>query len=98
MHDTRSSNANYLAIAVLQAEMQTCMRLLGAKNIDELGPRFVCHSVFLLLRAFLLFVLALTNLPQINSRAVERDIYDGEPGLDKNGLWEKAASVVRSKL
>ncbi|KAL2278201.1 hypothetical protein FJTKL_14617 [Diaporthe vaccinii] len=64
----------YRTFEILQAEMETCMRLLGAKNIDELGPRF------------------------INSRAVERDIYDGEPGLDKNGLWEKAASVVRSKL
>lgn len=64
----------YRTFEILQAEMETCMRLLGAKNINELGPRF------------------------INSRAVERDIYDGEPGLDKNGLWEKAASVVRSKL
>ncbi|KAL1855674.1 hypothetical protein Daus18300_011055 [Diaporthe australafricana] len=64
----------YRTFEILQAEMETCMRLLGAKSIDELGPRF------------------------INARAVERDIYDGEPGLDKNGLWEKAASVVRSKL
>lgn len=41
------SDANDLGIIVLQAEMETCMRLLGAKNIEELGPRFVsliCHS------------------------------------------------------
>ncbi|KAL2212441.1 FMN-dependent dehydrogenase [Sarocladium strictum] len=51
---------------ILTAEMATCMRLLGAKNISELGPKF------------------------INTRRVERDIYDGEPGLDKRGLWERA--------
>ncbi|RNJ52455.1 hypothetical protein D7B24_003664 [Verticillium nonalfalfae] len=51
---------------ILQAEMETCMRLLGAKTVAELGPRF------------------------INSRMVERDIYDGEPGLDKGGLWTKS--------
>lgn len=27
--------------AVLQAEIETCMRLLGANSIEELGPRFV---------------------------------------------------------
>ncbi|PHH61287.1 hypothetical protein CDD81_517 [Ophiocordyceps australis] len=47
---------------ILEAEMATCMRLLGANNIAELGPTF------------------------INSRRVERDIYDGDPGLDKRGL------------
>lgn len=30
---------------------------------------------------------------QINSRMVERDIFDGGSGLDKNGLW-----VPRAKL
>jgi isopentenyl diphosphate isomerase/L-lactate dehydrogenase-like FMN-dependent dehydrogenase len=39
--------ANCFGNTVLQAEMETCMRLLGAKNIDELGPRFVSHSMFL---------------------------------------------------
>jgi hypothetical protein len=29
-------------------------------------------------------------MKQINSRAVERDIYDGNPGLEKLGLWVKA--------
>lgn len=34
---------------------------------------------------------------QVNTRAVEREIYDGEPNLDNAGLWEKAA-LVKSKL
>jgi hypothetical protein len=51
---------------VLEAETATCMRLLGAKNISELGPRFV------------------------NARQVERDIYDGDSGLDRQGLWTKS--------
>ncbi|KAM4059706.1 FMN-dependent dehydrogenase [Hirsutella rhossiliensis] len=51
---------------ILEAETATCMRLLGARNISELGPRL------------------------INSRRVERDIYDGDPGLDRQGLWTKA--------
>ncbi len=29
---------------VLEAETATCMRLLGAKNISELGPRFVSRT------------------------------------------------------
>ncbi|UNI21075.1 L-lactate dehydrogenase (cytochrome) [Purpureocillium takamizusanense] len=53
-------------LEILAAETATCMRLLGAKNNSELGPRFV------------------------NTRRVERDIYDGDPGLDKRGLWTKA--------
>lgn len=32
---------------------------------------------------------------QINTRVVERDIYDGESGLDRQGLW---SSLARSKL
>ena len=34
--------------------------------------------------------LKLTPYRQINSRMVERDIYDGDPGLDRSGLWTKA--------
>ncbi|CAN8098570.1 unnamed protein product [Discula destructiva] len=63
----------YRTFEILQAEMETCMRLLGASNIQELGPRF------------------------INTRMVERDIYDGEPNLDKAGLWEKSG-LIKSKL
>ncbi|CCC06093.1 hypothetical protein SMACR_00310 [Sordaria macrospora] len=54
---------------ILQQEIITCMKLLGAKTIDDLGPRF------------------------INSRRVERDIFDGDAGLDKNGLWTSRAKL-----
>ncbi|CAI6095581.1 unnamed protein product [Clonostachys chloroleuca] len=50
---------------ILEAETATCMRLLGAKTISDLGPRF------------------------INTRRVERDIYDGDSGIEKKGLWSK---------
>ncbi|KAK8056024.1 hypothetical protein PG993_001251 [Apiospora rasikravindrae] len=50
---------------ILKAETETCMRLLGAKEISALGPQHV------------------------NTRMVERDIYDGAAGLDKMGLWTK---------
>lgn len=53
---------------ILQGEMETCMRLLGAETIEQLGPRFV------------------------NSRVVERDIYDGPPNLD-TGLWSPKAKI-----
>ncbi|CAG8972400.1 hypothetical protein HYALB_00007154 [Hymenoscyphus albidus] len=52
---------------ILEAEIKTCMRLLGAEKVSDLGPRFV------------------------NSRAVERDIYDGHAGLEKLGLWVKSS-------
>lgn len=53
------------------------------EKVSELGPRHVSlPSAFLQL-------LCLTNV-QINSRAVERDIYDGDAGLQKLGLWVKA--------
>ncbi|RDL36693.1 Uncharacterized protein BP5553_06045 [Venustampulla echinocandica] len=51
---------------ILEAEMKTCMRLLGVEKVSDLRPK------------------------HINSRAVERDIYDGEAGLEKLGLWVKA--------
>ncbi|KAK7744847.1 hypothetical protein SLS53_003080 [Cytospora paraplurivora] len=63
----------YRTLEILQAEVETAMRLLGAGTVDALGPRFV------------------------NTRIVERDIYDGEANLDETGLWEEAA-VVKSKL
>lgn len=63
----------YRTFEILQAETETCMRLLGAKSIEELGPQFV------------------------NTRMLERDIYDGESNLDNTGLWEKAA-LIKSKL
>lgn len=33
--------ANLCGLVVLQAEIDTCMKLLGVKEISELGPRFV---------------------------------------------------------
>ncbi|KAI1203904.1 mitochondrial cytochrome b2 [Nemania serpens] len=57
-------------LEILQAETETCMKLLGAKNVSELSPKF------------------------INTRKVERDIFDGEANLETFGLWEK----VKSKL
>ncbi|KAI0136667.1 FMN-dependent dehydrogenase [Xylariales sp. AK1849] len=51
---------------ILKAEMETCMRLLGAKDVNALGPQ------------------------HINTRMVERDIYDGDAGLDTDGLWAKS--------
>lgn len=73
------------------------MRLLGAKNIGELGPRFVSlpeqsHSQ----TRSCCRTLRLTRC-QVNARMVERDIYDGEPNLDQSGLWEKSA-VLKSRL
>jgi hypothetical protein len=35
----------------------------------------------------------LTTHLQINTRAVERDIFDGEPGLDRTGLWEPSSKA-----
>lgn len=60
------------------------MRLLGAGKISELGPQHVRIS-----HPPSRFSHGLTRM-QINTRAVERDIYDGSARLDKLGLWEKA--------
>ncbi|KAI1176665.1 FMN-dependent dehydrogenase [Nemania sp. FL0916] len=57
-------------LEILQAETVTCMKLLGAKNISELGRQ------------------------HINTRKVERDIFDGDANLETFGLWDK----VKSKL
>jgi hypothetical protein len=70
---------------VLKAEIETCMRLLGAKTVADLGPKSVSN------RFAVWHVKEGTNTKfQINSRVVERDIYDGEAGLDRSGLWEKS--------
>lgn len=54
---------------ILQGEIETCMKFLGAKDVSELGPRF------------------------INSRMVERDIYNGDAGIDRSGLWTSRAKL-----
>ncbi|KAI9803546.1 MAG: hypothetical protein M1825_001889 [Sarcosagium campestre] len=50
-------------LEILKAEVETCMRLLGASSVKDLGPK------------------------HINARAVEGQIYDGPPGLEKPGPW-----------
>ena len=67
---------------ILKAETETCMRLLGVEKVSDLGRKHVS-------------LLPSVDMPnahnvQINSRAVERDIYDGHAGLEKLGLWVKA--------
>jgi L-lactate dehydrogenase (cytochrome) len=47
--------------AVLKAETETCMRLLGVEKVEQLGMQY------------------------INTRAVERDIYDG-PILERSSV------------
>ena len=67
---------------VLKAETKTCMRLLGCERVSDLGLRQVSYP-------WPKFGVE-AHYFQINSRAVERDIYDGNPGLEKLGLWVKA--------
>jgi hypothetical protein len=57
--------------------------------VSELGPRFVSPPSLppdfpIILKE------RVADSRQINTRKVERDIYDGDPGLDKKGLWERA--------
>lgn len=40
-----------IVIAVLQAEIETCMRLLGVETVKELGPKFVSLPLQLTARA-----------------------------------------------
>lgn len=77
-----------MAWIVLQAETDTCVRLLGASNVGELGPRFVSASAAQAPGAVERCGLLLTCL-KINTRMVERDIYDGPSGLEKPKLWSK---------
>lgn len=56
---------------VLADESKTCMRLLGVETVDSLGPHNVCSLVP---RRQLLTA-------QVNTRAVEQQIYDGPSGL-----------------
>ena len=83
-HPAFKSDPDTNCVLVLKAETETCMRLLGVEKVSELGPKHVSHSppTFILIDT-------LTHC-QINSRAVERDIYDGHAGLEKLGLWVKA--------
>ncbi len=42
--------------------------------------------------------LSVPTLPQINTRAVERDIFDGDAGLDRSGLWTATEPSRAAKL
>lgn len=85
---------------VLQAETETCMRLMGAKDVSELGPRFVrvpsssSETSLVWLRNQMH---SLTSMNQVNTSIIERDIYNGPSNLDKSGLWEKA-DLTKAKL
>lgn len=90
---------NTLMSTVLKAEVETCMRLLGVERIDQLGPQHVSLS-FPSLRLNNLFVnLMLTPPNQVNTRALEREIYDGPAGFGNLGLTnQQTAPSARSKL
>jgi hypothetical protein len=69
----------------LKAETETCMRLLGVETVSELGPKHVSRQML-----FCSCGHSADSCEKINSRAVERDIYNGHAGLEKLGLWAKA--------
>jgi hypothetical protein len=90
----RGDNADTLV--VLQGEIDTCMKLLGAKTVSDLGPRFVRHFLSQLFVQELDGVVSypkLTHGDQVNTRMLERDIFDGDAGLDKSGLWTSRAKL-----
>lgn len=63
---------------IVKDETETCMRLLGASKVSDLGPW------------------------HINSRAVEKDIYDGPSNLDRlelaSAISESTQKSLRAKL
>lgn len=77
------------------------MRLLGAETVEELGPKHV--SIFSTssppsTQSFSAhippsdFEAKQHALSKVNTRMLERDIYDGPAGLEKLNMW------VQSKL
>lgn len=56
------------------------MRLLGAKTVSDLNSRMVSISIPKTIPGCMLTMSFFP--PKINSRALERDIFDGESGLD----------------
>lgn len=73
-------------LAVLSDETASCMRLLGAQRVEDLGPQYVriIYSFFSPVRT--------DSNEQINTRIVEQQIFDGPSGLDTT------PSVLKSKL
>jgi isopentenyl diphosphate isomerase/L-lactate dehydrogenase-like FMN-dependent dehydrogenase len=103
--ESKEFAANSQAI-VLKAEMETCMRLLGVADVQSLGPRHVSNTVSDIISTRITSPQILFQLvgatghqkltrssPQINTRMVERDIYDGDAGLDTDGLWSPKAKL-----
>lgn len=78
-----------MLLIVLKGEIETCMRLLGVEKVHELGPRFVSTIAHTYLIGYLPSRAVTNVMQQVNTRAVERDIYDGPANLD-TGLWSKA--------
>ena len=70
-------------LEILKGEVETCMRLLGVERVDQLGLKHV--SCIAQCPSFLPFTDNQTC--QINTRALDRDIYDGPDGLGKMTLW-----------
>ena len=77
-----------LTILVLQSELKTAMRLLGAQMVQDLGPTLVCHDII----AFSECNDHAYQTRQVNTRIIEQQLYDGPPGLEKFEMW------VSSKL
>lgn len=73
---------------ILKAEIDTAVRLCGATRISELGKHHVSSLIDIIEHGYLLA----NSSSQVNTRAAERDIYDGPLGFSKMGLW------LRSKL
>ena len=84
------TNRALISGPVLKAETETAMRLLGVEKIEQLGLQHV--SDFDTDTDNILGMLTVGF--QVNTRALERDIYDGPANLDRPSLWEN----VRSKL
>ena len=70
------------------------MRLLGAKTVTDLGPHFVSAPLPSSGPPMPPSEDANRLCSQINSRAVERDIYDGPAGLDRSGLWTNVKAKI----
>lgn len=72
-------------LEIIKAEVETAMRLLGVEKVEELGMQHVSEIVQWTILEHKLTVV------QINTKAVERDIYDGGAGsLEKLGMWVKS--------
>jgi isopentenyl diphosphate isomerase/L-lactate dehydrogenase-like FMN-dependent dehydrogenase len=61
---------NPLIDVVLQGEIETCMRLLGVEKVEDLCPQHVSNP-------FDITISLENNRTKINSRVLEREIFDG---------------------